>query len=102
MDLLHLGSLLISLTAIFSYINHRWMRLPTTIGVMLIALVFSLLLIISGWFELWSVHEMAERILSQVDFNTALLHGMLSFLLFAGALHLNLTDLAQQKWVIGT
>ncbi|MDH3375440.1 MAG: sodium:proton antiporter, partial [Gammaproteobacteria bacterium] len=49
-----------------------------------------------------SVHEMAERILSQVDFNTALLHGMLSFLLFAGALHLNLTDLAQQKWVIGT
>ncbi len=102
MDLLHLGSLLITLTALFSYINHRWMRLPTTIGVMLIALVFSLLLIVSGWAGLWSVDEMAERILAQVDFNTTLLHGMLSFLLFAGALHLNLTDLAQQKWVIGT
>jgi len=101
-EILNLTALLITLTAIFSYLNHRFVGLPTTIGVMMIALVFSLLLIALGWAGIWSVDEMAERILMRLDFDTALLHGMLSFLLFAGALHINISDLAAHKWLIGS
>ncbi len=100
MELLHIIAVLITVTAVFSYINHRFIRLPTTIGVMVIALVFSLILLLLGWTGLSSVYIAAESLIANVDFNTTLLHGMLSFLLFAGALHINLDDLAQQKWVV--
>lgn len=99
MDLFELIALLLTLSAIFSYINHRWVKLPTTIGLMVIALVFSLGLIGLGVF-VPHVEQKAEKIVSSVDFNETLMHGMLGFLLFAGALHINLSDLAQQKWLI--
>ncbi len=102
MELLGLASLLISITALFSYINTRWVKLPTTIGVMLIALIFSVGLIVIDAVGLLPTAELAKSILSNIDFNVTLLHGMLSFLLFAGALHVNLEDLAEQKWVIFT
>ena len=86
MKILNLAAILVTLAAVFSYINHRYIRLPNTIGLMLIALAMSLTLIVMSNFGL--------------DFNTTLMHGMLSFLLFAGALHVNLNDLASQKWVI--
>jgi len=47
------------------------------------------------------LEHQAEAMLASIDFDQTLLHGMLSFLLFAGALHVNLNDLAQQRWVIG-
>ena len=100
MEILDLGAILITLTAAFSYLNHRYIGLPTTIGVMLIALVFSLLLIAAGGMGLTQIEALAERVLGSVDFNETVLHGMLSFLLFAGALHVNINDLAQQRWVI--
>ena len=93
-------AILVSLTALLAYANHRTLKLPTTIGVMLIALLLSLALIVAG--ELGSGVEIwAERIVARIDFNQALMHGMLSFLLFAGALHVDLNDLARQKIVIG-
>ena len=99
MSVLEIAALLVTLTALFSWINHRWIKLPTTIGVMVISLVVSLLLVGLGHagtgIETW-----AEKILEQLDFDTVLMEGMLSFLLFAGALHVNLEDLAKQKWVI--
>jgi Na+:H+ antiporter len=95
-----LAGLLITLTALFSYLNHRYIRLPTTIGVMLIALLFSLGVIAVGHFEP-GIAEMAADLLRKVEFDDALLQGMLSFLLFAGALHINLNDLAEKKLVIG-
>jgi CPA1 family monovalent cation:H+ antiporter len=99
--LLDVVALLVSLTALFAYANHRLLRLPTTIGVMLIALLLSLALIVAG--ELgYGVEAWAEKIVARIDFNEALMHGMLSFLLFAGALHVDLNDLARQKSVIGT
>jgi len=99
--LLDVVALLVSLTALFAYANHRLLRLPTTIGVMLIALLLSLGLIVAG--ELgYGVEAWAEKIVARIDFNEALMHGMLSFLLFAGALHVDLNDLARQKSVIGT
>lgn len=101
MSLIDIIAIVISLAAIFSFINHRTIRLPNTIGVMLIALMFSLLLLfIDQFFSGISRH--ALTILNNIDFNRTLMEGMLSFLLFAGALHVNLDDLAKQKWVIGS
>lgn len=101
MTVFQIVAILISLTAIFSYLNHRFFRLPATIGVMLIALLVSLLLIGAGRFAPW-IRESAEELLKQIDFDDALMQGMLSFLLFAGALHIDLTDLRKQKGVIAT
>lgn len=102
MSLLNIAALLITLAAVFSYINHRFIKLPTTIGVMLIALLLSLLLIALGQLGFTGIEQQAHDLLSQIDFNETLMHGMLSFLLFAGALHVNINDLAKQKWVIGS
>lgn len=100
MTLFDVIAVLLTLAALFSYFNYRFIKLPATIGVMLIALLLSLLLIVLGRFGI-PIDRQAARILSAVDFNRTLLHGMLSFLLFAGALHVNLGDLASQKRVIG-
>ena len=94
-------ALLVTLTALFSYLNFKFIRLPTTIGVMLIALVASLTVIGLGRFEP-EVRRMAQEALKQFQFDEALLQGMLSFLLFAGSLHINLNDLAEQRSVIST
>ncbi len=102
MQLLSLSALLITVTALFSYINSRWIKLPTAIGVMLVALLFSMAIIVVDWLGWYPMRGIAQNVLSGIDFNFTLLHGMLSFLLFAGALHVNLEDLAKQKWVILT
>lgn len=68
---------------------------------MLLSLLFSLLLILFGEFG-FSLDQQATKLVKSIDFNEALLHGMLSFLLFAGALHVNINDLREQKWVIAT
>ncbi|WP_089936923.1 cation:proton antiporter [Candidatus Entotheonella palauensis] len=100
MSLINIIALLTTLAAIFSYVNHRLIKLPTTIGLMLITLLMSLGLILSGTLGLGLEAE-AKQIIAQIDFSQTLMHGMLSFLLFAGALHVNLGNLLQQKWVIG-
>ncbi len=101
MKLFNILAVLITLSAGFSYINHRFIRLPTTIGLMAIALLVSLGLIALGPLG-FGLKEDARLLLNSVDFDETLLHGMLSFLLFAGALHVNLADLAKQKYIIGT
>lgn len=101
MTLFSLLALLITLAALFSYINYKFIKLPTMIGLMLISMLFSLFLVVLGWFGL-GVDTMALHILNQIDFNKALLEGMLSFLLFAGALHVNISDLMQEKWLVLT
>ena len=99
-EALNLAAILITLSALFSYINHRFIGLPTTIGVMLIALLLSLVLILIGWLGFTRLEDVAERALLAVDFDETLMHGMLSFLLFAGALHIDLGNLREQKWLI--
>ncbi len=101
MSFFEIVSMLLCFAAVFAYINYKYIKLPTTIGIMLLSLMFSLVLVLFG--ELgFSLEDQATRIVGSIDFNEALLHGMLSFLLFAGALHVNLNDLREQKWVIGT
>jgi len=100
MDLVNILAILITLTAVFSYMNFRYIGLPVTIGVMVIALSMSLMLILLGSFGL-GLKPQAEVLLHNIDFDRTLLHGMLSFLLFAGALHVDINDLMELKWSIG-
>ncbi len=99
MQILNLAALLITLAALFSFVNARYLRLPTTIGLMVISMLGSLLLIGLDSMGL-STLAPAKQAVAMIDFNTTLMHGMLSFLLFAGALHVKLDDLMEQKWVI--
>ncbi|MBC8247355.1 MAG: sodium:proton antiporter [Deltaproteobacteria bacterium] len=99
MKLFNIIAILITISAVFSYINHRTIRLPNTIGVMLIALLGSLALILLGPLSL-GLKESTRQLLNSIDFDETLLHGMLSFLLFAGALHIDLSDLYQQRRII--
>lgn len=101
MDFFTLFAELITISAVFAYINQRWLKLPTTIGLMIIALIFSLCLITAGIF-VPVVATRVEAIVSSIDFNKTVMQGMLGFLLFAGALHINLGDLREQRWVIAT
>ncbi|MCK4864519.1 MAG: sodium:proton antiporter [Gammaproteobacteria bacterium] len=100
MEILNTIAILLTLSAIFAYLNFRFFKLPTAIGIMLISLVLSLLLLIIGKFGFLDISHQASRLILGIDFHTALINGMLSFLLFAGALHINLNELSKQKWVI--
>jgi CPA1 family monovalent cation:H+ antiporter len=102
MSILDIAAILITVSALFSFFNDRFIKLPTTIGLMLIALVVSLLLLLAGKLGLLHIDHQAREFLKAIDFNKALMEGMLSFLLFAGALHINLANLAKQKWIIGS
>jgi CPA1 family monovalent cation:H+ antiporter len=99
--LIHTLTILICLAALFSYVNHRILKLPMTIGLMAVALLFSLVLLALGKLGI-GVEAEAKRFIGAIDFNEALMHGMLGFLLFAGALHVKLDELLDLKWVIGT
>ncbi|HUV13455.1 MAG TPA: sodium:proton antiporter [Acidobacteriota bacterium] len=100
MSLFETIAVLITLAALFSYLNFRYIKLPNTIGIMLIALLGSALLIVLSSFG-YHLEDYAQSLLETIDFDETLLQGMLAFLLFAGALHINLSDLASQKYVIG-
>ena len=101
MDLLGTASLLMTVTALFAYVNYRYIRLPNTIGVMVISLVFSMVLVLLSHAGLTLGMEYTEKLLSGIDFDATLMEGMLSFLLFAGALHINLNELMDKQWVVG-
>ncbi len=101
MPLIYTLTILICLAALFGYVNHRLLKLPMTIGLMAVALGCSLSLLALGKLG-FGVGAEAQRLISAVDFNETLMHGMLGFLLFAGALHVKLEELLDLKWVIGT
>jgi CPA1 family monovalent cation:H+ antiporter len=99
MSIINTIAILISLAAIFSYINYRFLKIPNTIGLLAIALLMSLGIVILGKFGL-PITGHAKTLLKGIDFNEALMQGMLSALLFAGALHVHLEELVKQKWVV--
>ncbi len=101
MSTFSLIALLLTLTALFAYINYKLIRLPATVGLMGLSLVFSLLLIGAGELGL-PLRNWASNTISNVDFSEALLNGMLSFMLFAGALHVDVKQLREQKVAIAT
>jgi len=93
---------LLCLAAFFGYINHRWLKLPRTIGLVIIALFASLAAVgIDQLVPGWGVGPGLRAELIEIDFSATLMEGLLSFLLFAGALHVDLNALAARKWAIG-
>lgn len=96
---------LITLTAASSYINYKFVKLPKSIGITLIAFFISLFLVAITQINLYwdmdiTLNKHRVAFMEGIEFNKAFLHGMLSFLLFAGALHINLDELAKHKVII--
>jgi CPA1 family monovalent cation:H+ antiporter len=96
------AAVLITVAAICGYINHRFLRLPATTGTLLVALAAFLLVLLAETLVTWQLKVALARFLDEIDFNKALMHGMLCFLLFAAALHLDLEGLLENKWTIGS
>jgi CPA1 family monovalent cation:H+ antiporter len=102
MSIFSICAILVGLSALFGYINHRFLRLPHTIGLVVIALAASLSII---GFDLInpSVHiaHGITDVLRRIDFNETLMHGILSFMLFAGSLHADFSAFKARRLTIG-
>ena len=99
MDVFTIISVLVFLSAIFGYINVRFLKLPNSIGLMVITIAFTLVVFGISYFD-DTLLNAEKYIISQIDFKAVLLDIMLSFLLFAGALHTNFQQLKVQRWPI--
>jgi len=100
--MLNIAATCLVITALLAYLNYRFIGLPTTIGVMAAALVISLALI--GLDTIGVAHALRqyeESLLRSIDFSDVLMQGMLSLLLFAGALHVDLSELKAYRWPVG-
>jgi CPA1 family monovalent cation:H+ antiporter len=96
MSIFHIITLLIILSAVFAFVNARILHLPFTIGLMIIAIVFTIgITVLGSWNPL--ILKEAKGLINSIDFETVLLDIMLSFLLFAGALHTKLDLLKSQR-----
>ena len=99
MDYYSIATILVVLSAIFGYINVRFLKLPITIGLMVITILFTLVVVALSYFD--DTLLMREKeLINSIDFGTVLLDIMLSFLLFAGALHTNFEQLKIQRWPV--
>ncbi len=101
--MLNIVAICLVITALLAYLNYRFIKMPATIGVMAAALVISLALV--GLDALGMAHALREyetSLLRSIDFSDLLMQGMLSFLLFAGALHIDLSELKTYRWQVGT
>jgi CPA1 family monovalent cation:H+ antiporter len=96
MELYYSLSILIVLAAAFSYLNLRFLKLPSTIGVMLIAMIVSVCMVATGR-SYPALLEKFSSIFSSVNFTEVMMGAMLNFLLFAGAIHIRMHDLRQQR-----
>lgn len=96
MEFFNIITILVVISAAFAYINERFVKLPYTIGAMVITILMSMVLTITGWISP-SLTNPLKELITQIDFSTVLLEIMLSFLLFAGALHTNFDQLKVQR-----
>jgi monovalent cation:H+ antiporter, CPA1 family len=101
LSVLEISAIFLSITALLTYVNHRFIGLPTTIGVMVISMILSMVAIFLGFLGFDDLIDYEVSLLDQLDFTEVLLDGMLSMLLFAGALHVNVSDLRRYKLPIG-
>ena len=101
MTFLQITSLLIVLAGAFGSINYLFLKLPSAIGILVVALVASLAMMGIDW--VWPAIGIADSIrgvVGEIEFSGALLEGMLGLLLFAGALHVKIEDLREQAWTV--
>ena len=99
MELFNIMAILITLSALFGYLNYRFIKLPTIIGLMLISMLMSIFLVVLGNFGL-GIEQYWMPVIQSINFNKTLMVGMLSFLLFAGALQVDIGELLRQKWEV--
>ncbi|MBX2851923.1 MAG: sodium:proton antiporter [Phycisphaeraceae bacterium] len=99
MSFFDIAGILVALAALFAFVNHKLLKLPTTVGLMLLAIVHAAVLLAVGQAYPPAL-DGAERLIGSIDFDQTLMQGMLGYLLFAGALHVNLNDLKKQTAVI--
>ena len=93
---------LLVITALFAWINRRYLRLPNTVGIMAMGIGASLILIaLEVAIPQIALFGQIEGHLRTMDFSYALLHGMLAFLLFAGAIHVDISLLHERAWTVG-
>jgi CPA1 family monovalent cation:H+ antiporter len=102
MELYYSFSVLMVLAALFSYLNHRFLKLPSTIGIMVIAMFVSIMLVVFGNSFLSDQLIALKEVMVDINFTEVLMGAMLNFLLFAGAVHINFADLKEQKGPILT
>jgi CPA1 family monovalent cation:H+ antiporter len=99
--MLDIAASLLVLTALMAWLNHRVLRLPATIGLMAMSLALSLALVaLDEIGVLASLHAREVALLRSIDFSTLLMQGMLSLLLFAGALHVDARALRAYRWQV--
>ena len=96
MELYYSFSVLIVLASLFAYINYRVLKLPSTIGIMVIAIIVSVTLVASGDNFLPKTISHLTKLINSFDFTEILMGAMLNFLLFAGGIHVNIKDLREQ------
>jgi CPA1 family monovalent cation:H+ antiporter len=96
MTIFQLLGLVTTVIALFGYINHRFIKLPDTLGITAVGLVVSTALVLLGHHEPRAVHW-AQELVSSIDFSEVVFHGMLPLLLFAGSLHVNVAEIAKEK-----
>jgi len=99
MSIFELLAVLTTITAVFAWANFRFVKLPATIGLLILALIGSLVLVLAGKAGFVDLAEVTSFV-NSLDFDDALLHGMLGALLFAGALHMNLDRLREHTLMI--
>jgi CPA1 family monovalent cation:H+ antiporter len=100
--MLDISAICIVVTALLAYLNHRFVKLPTAIGVMVTALGLSLLLVALDAVGIaHALRDYEVELLHSFDFSDVLMQGMLSLLLFAGALHVDLSELRAYRWQVG-
>ncbi|WP_313031012.1 sodium:proton antiporter [Soonwooa sp.] len=100
MELYYSFSVLIVLASIFSYINYRFLKLPSTIGIMVIAIAVSIFLVLFGEAVLPRTFGHLHDLMNSINFTEVLMGAMLNFLLFAGGIHININDLKEQIWPV--
>ncbi|HTE00378.1 MAG TPA: sodium:proton antiporter [Mucilaginibacter sp.] len=94
-------SIIVLLAAVFAYVNDRWIKWPPTIGIMVLALFSSILIVILGNL-IPAFSAKALSVVSNIDFGQVLMKIMLSFLLFAGAIHIDADKLKKEFWPVIT
>jgi len=95
------AAILIVLATLLGYLNYRFVGLPHTIGLTVMGAIASLVVVAASTVLPLPLEAAEKSLLQSIDFSDTLMNGLLSFLLFAGALHVDLDKLLQRKWTVG-
>ncbi len=91
--------ILLALTAISSYLNYKFIKLPKSIGITLVTLLLTIFATLTSRFG-WGLDVYAQKLVDSIGFDETFLHGMLSFMLFAGSMHVDVRDLYRNRYIV--